>query len=34
MGNDSEHIKRCNCTISITINETNMVKFTHTAMEA
>ena len=34
MGNDSEHIKRCNYTISITINETNMVKFTHTAVEA
>lgn len=33
-GNDSEHIKRGNCTVPIIINDTHMVKFTHTSVEA
>lgn len=32
--NDSQHIKKCNFTIPITINETHVVKFTHTPVEA
>lgn len=33
-GNDSEHIKKGNFIIPITINEIHMLKFTHNSVEA
>lgn len=32
-GNDSEHVKKGNFIIPITINETHMLKFTHNSVE-
>lgn len=33
-GNDSQHIKKGNFTVPITVNGTCMAKFTHTSEEA